>query len=115
MDRRIKWIEVGRLEDIPSQGARTLTLEAEEIAVFRTLDDRVFALRDRCPHLGGPLSQGIVHGHAVTCPLHSWVIDLDSGEAQGPDEGCAGTLPVQLEDGRIRVGVLRPGAGGDHG
>lgn len=107
MDRRITWIDVGRVEDIPVQGARTLTLESEKVAVFRTLDDRIFALRDRCPHMGGPLSQGIVHGHAVTCPLHSWVIDLASGEAKGPDEGCAGSLPVRVEGGCIRVGVTR--------
>jgi len=75
------------------------------IAVFRTVDDKFFALHDRCPHKGGPLSQGIVHGHAVTCPLHNWVIDLASGGARGPDVGCARTIAVDTSSGRVRLGL----------
>jgi len=75
-----------------------------DIALFRTVNDEVFAVRDACPHSGGPLSQGIVHGRRVTCPLHNWVIDLASGEAQAPDEGCAGTYPVRVEAGRVFLG-----------
>ena len=81
------WIDIGTLEDIPVRGARVVKTAKGCIAVFRTADDEVFALNDRCPHKGGPLSQGIVHGHSVTCPLHNWVIALDSGEAQGTDKG----------------------------
>src|SRR5690606_27394384 len=67
------WVGICALEEIPRQGARVVATERYgEVAVFRTLDDTVFALEDRCPHKGGRLSQGIVHGHAVTCPLHSW-------------------------------------------
>jgi nitrite reductase (NADH) small subunit len=76
-----------------------------EIAVFRTGDDRVFALRDSCPHRGGPLSQGIVHGGRVTCPLHDWVIDLASGAATGADEGCTATFAVRIENGEVLVEV----------
>ena len=95
------WIEVGRMEDIPRQGARVVRCEQGDIAVFRTVDDEVFALRDRCPHKGGPLSQGIVHGTRVACPLHDWKIHLDSGLAVAPDEGCAARFPVRLEGGRV--------------
>ncbi|MCW9059545.1 MAG: nitrite reductase small subunit NirD [Gammaproteobacteria bacterium] len=96
-----EWIEVGRLEDIPRQGARVVRRAQGDIAVFRTLDDEVFALRDRCPHKGGPLSQGIVHGKRVACPLHDWKIHLDSGLAVAPDEGCAARFPVRMEGGRV--------------
>ena len=89
------------LDDIPRQGARAVRQPDGDIAVFRTLDDEVFALRDRCPHKGGPLSQGIVHGHKVACPLHDWKIQLDTGVAVAPDEGCAATFPVKLEGGRV--------------
>ena len=75
------------------------------IAVFRTADDQVFALVDRCPHKGGPLSEGIVQGCAVACPLHGWVIDLDSGEAEGPDEGHAPVVAARLEGDRIWLEV----------
>jgi nitrite reductase (NADH) small subunit len=102
------WIEVGRVTDIPPAGARVVQTPRGDIAVFRTAEDEVFAIRDRCPHAGGPLSQGIVHGARVTCPLHNWVIDLASGGATGPDEGCTGTFPVQIENGAIRLGLRLP-------
>ncbi|MBI3777416.1 MAG: nitrite reductase small subunit NirD [Gammaproteobacteria bacterium] len=95
------WIAVGTLDDIPRLGARVVQTPDGDIAVFRTADDQVFALRDRCPHKGGPLSQGIVHGTRVACPLHDWKIHLDTGLAVAPDEGCAARFPVRVEDGTI--------------
>ena len=95
------WTDIGPLDAIPPLRARTVHLRGVAIAVFRTADDQVFALHDRCPHKGGPLSQGIVHGTSVTCPLHNWVIALTDGTARAPDEGCARTVPVRLEAGRI--------------
>ena len=92
-----EWIEVGSLDDIPKLGARVVSSGTGDIAVFRTAQDEVFALRDACPHKGGPLSQGIVHGKRVACPLHNWNINLDSGLAVAPDEGCAAYYPVKLE------------------
>jgi nitrite reductase (NADH) small subunit len=98
------WIKIANLDDIPRLGARVLRTDTMDIAVFRTSTDQVFALRDQCPHKGGPLSQGIVHGTTVTCPLHNWNIDLASGAAQGPDEGCAQSFPVKVEDGVVFLG-----------
>lgn len=100
-DRR--WIEVGRLGEIPRRGSRRVKGPDPDlpIAVFRTADDKVFALVDRCPHKGGPLSEGIVQGCAVACPLHGWVIHLDSGEAEAPDEGQVPVVAVKLEGDRI--------------
>lgn len=97
------WIAVGHLDDIPRRGARRIAVPggSPTIAVIRTADDAVFALLDRCPHRGGPLSEGVVQGHAVACPLHGWVIDLDSGRAEAPDEGCVQTFAVRLVDGRL--------------
>ncbi len=99
------WIEVGALADVPRQGARVVRTAEGDIAVFRTLDDEVFALRDKCPHKGGPLSQGIVHGRHVACPLHDWKIHLDTGLAVAPDEGCAASFPVKITDGRIYLSL----------
>ncbi|MGB0671808.1 MAG: nitrite reductase small subunit NirD [Rhodospirillales bacterium] len=109
-----QWIDVGAFDDIPRQGARTVQTSLGDVAVFRTLDDEVFALVDRCPHRGGPLSQGIVHGRKVACPLHNWNIDLTSGEATGADEGCTPAIPVQLDEGRVRL-YLDAEATGTHG
>jgi nitrite reductase (NADH) small subunit len=98
-----RWVEVGRLDDIPRRGARRVTRPGvpTPIAVFRTADDQVFALVDRCPHLGGPLSEGIVQGRAVACPLHGWVIGLEDGRAEAPDEGCTNTMTLKLVEDRI--------------
>jgi nitrite reductase (NADH) small subunit len=104
------WIEIGALEDIPRQGARVVRGCDGDIAVFRTLDDEVFALRDRCPHKGGPLSQGIVHGKKVACPLHDWKIHLETGMAVAPDEGCAARYPVRVDAGRVWL-MLTPEEG----
>ncbi len=106
-----EWIEVARVDDIPRQGARVVRTAAGDIAVFRTVDDEVFALLDRCPHKGGPLSQGIVHGKKVACPLHDWKIALDTGLAVAPDEGCAARFPVRVEAGRVSL-MLAPEAAG---
>jgi nitrite reductase (NADH) small subunit len=102
------WIEVGRIDDIPKLGARVIKTQDGNIAVFRNASDEIFALKDQCPHKGGPLSQGIVHGRSVTCPLHNWVLGLEDGQAQGPDEGCATTYPVKLHDNVIFISLLTP-------
>lgn len=99
------WVAVGKLSDIPRQGARCIKNGALTIAVFRTGDDRLFALEDRCPHKNGPLSQGIVHDGCVTCPLHNWVISLESGQAQGADEGQTQSYPVKLDGETILIGL----------
>ncbi len=95
------WIDIGGIDDIPARGARTVRTGGKPVAVFRTADDEIFALIDRCPHRGGPLSEGIVSGKSVACPLHNWVIDLDGGQARAPDVGCAPAIAVKLVDRRI--------------
>jgi nitrite reductase (NADH) small subunit len=99
------WVDVGALDDIPRLRSRVVATPGIDIAVFRTADDLVFALHDRCPHKAGKLSQGIVHGKSVTCPLHNWVIGLADGQAKEPDEGCSRTIPVRVENGRILLAV----------
>ncbi len=101
----LQWTLVGAVTDIPRQGARCVKRGDMTVAVFRTSDDRVFALEDKCPHKNGPLSQGIVHDGCVTCPLHNWVISLETGSAQGADEGQTASFPVKVEDGRIYLSL----------
>ena len=95
------FVDIGSLDDIPRQGARLVKTAQGCVAVFRTMDDQVFALDDRCPHKGGPLSEGIVHGTSVTCPLHNWVFALATGAAEGADAGRVRTHRVRVEAGRI--------------
>lgn len=99
------WIEVAKVDDIPVLGARTIEINNIVIAVFRNSSDQVFALKDECPHKKGPLSQGIVHGTTVTCPLHNWKISLENGEAIAPDEGCANTFETMIKEGVVYINI----------
>jgi len=99
-----EWKVICRVEDIPVLGARRVTRPAGvDVAVFRNSQDEVFALLDRCPHKGGPLSQGIVFGTSVACPLHNWTIGLDDGCARQPDEGCTPKFAVKVTDGVVHL------------
>ena len=99
------WRDVGFIDDIPRLGSRVVATARGNVAVFRTATDEIFALDDRCPHKGGPLSQGIVHGKRVTCPLHNWNIQLQDGCAIAPDQGCTKSFPVRLENGDVLLGI----------
>lgn len=103
----MSWLDIGALDEIPREGARVIKTAAGCVAVFRTATDQVFAMNDRCPHKGGPLSEGIVHGTSVTCPLHAWVFSLETGLAQGLDEGEVATYAVRLDAGRILLDTAR--------
>ncbi len=99
----MSWIDIGDVTDIPLRGARLLKTHLGCIAVFRTAETEVYAASNTCPHKGGPLSEGIVHEQSVTCPLHNWVFDLNTGQAQGADDGEVATYPVRLEGTRILI------------
>lgn len=99
------WTKVVALQDIPKLGSRLVRSAKGEIAIFRTEDDRVFALHNSCPHKGGPLSQGIVYGDKVACPLHNWRISLVDGQAEEPDEGHTACFAVKVEDGEVYLEI----------
>jgi nitrite reductase (NADH) small subunit len=99
------WKNIGPLSNIPVRGARRLCMKhlGKPVAVFRTSEDDIFALVDECPHKQGPLSEGIVAGRTVSCPLHNWVIGLDDGQALAPDEGTVQPLSVRVVEGDVYV------------
>jgi nitrite reductase (NADH) small subunit len=81
------WLDVGNISEVPYRGSRVVKTARGDIAIFKAMDGRIFALWDKCPHKGGPLSQG-----------------LESGEVQGPDGGCARKVPLKIENERIYLG-----------
>lgn len=98
------WKTICSVNDIPVLGARVVARDhAPDVAIFRSSEDKIFALLDKCPHKGGPLSQGIVFGERVACPLHNWNIELQSGCALAPDEGCTQRFSVKVEDGQVML------------
>ncbi len=102
-----QWKKICSLDEIPPLGSRRVTrAQGLDVAVFRNSEDQVFALLDRCPHKGGPLSQGIVFGTSVACPLHNWTIDMAGGCAKAPDEGCTPKFAVKVEAGAVHLDAL---------
>ena len=99
-----EWKKICLVDEIPVLGSRRVArAKGIDVAVFRNDADEVFALLDRCPHKGGPLSQGIVFGQSVACPLHNWTIDLNGGCAKAPDEGCTPKFAVKIEAGAVHL------------
>ncbi|HWO53179.1 nitrite reductase small subunit NirD [Paenibacillus sp. JTLBN-2024] len=90
-------IHIGNVSDIDRKGARTILFEGTEIALFRLADGSVLAVENKCPHKGGKLSEGMVCGRAVHCPLHDWKIDLSSGRVCEPDTGSVATYAVEVD------------------
>ncbi len=105
-----EWTLIGHVADIPRLGSRLVETAQGLIAVFRDGQDQIFALHNRCPHRGGPLSEGIVYGGRVSCPLHNWAIDLKTGQAVAPDNGCTPSVPVHVKDGAIALCLDAPQA-----
>ncbi len=101
----MSWVDVAAETEIPARGARRLLIGATPVGLFRAGDGAIFALVDRCPHKNGPLSDGVVHGRAVACPLHNWRISLETGEALGADKGCTPTIPLELRAGRVWIDI----------
>jgi nitrite reductase (NADH) small subunit len=97
------WYDLGPLVQFPLLGARVIERAQGNVAVFRTKDNQVFALLDQCPHKGGPLSQGIVFGESVSCPLHQWTINLTSGIANEPDIGCTARFETKIVNGQVHI------------
>ena len=99
-------IDIASVEDIPLRGARKIRTALGCVAIFRTAEEEIFAASDTCPHKAGPLSDGIVHGQRITCPLHNWVFDLNTGQAIGEDAAIP-TYPVRIEGGRVLIDAAR--------
>ncbi|UJR87140.1 nitrite reductase small subunit NirD [Sandaracinus amylolyticus] len=104
MDER-RWVRACAVDEIPSSGGRQVTIDGVEIAVFRTSSGKIFAVVDRCPHKGGVLSEGIVAGQRVVCPMHGWQIDLPSASAVAPDKGCVSRFPVDVRGEHVYLDV----------
>ena len=107
-----QWTVICGVNDIPVLGSRVVRRAPQvgvvptDVALFRSSEDKIFALLDRCPHKGGPLSQGIVFGERVACPMHNWHIELGSGCAMAPDVGCTQSFSVKVEHGQVSLDVL---------
>jgi nitrite reductase (NADH) small subunit len=88
--------KLGLLTQIPAGEGRTFKLGENEIAVFRTRNDEIFATQSKCPHKGGPLADGLVGNKHLICPLHELRFDLTTGHAVGSD-ACISVYSVSRD------------------
>jgi nitrite reductase (NADH) small subunit len=101
-----QWVRITHCGNIPLREGRSVRIGSREIAIFN-LGDRFLAVENRCPHKGGPLSEGIVSGSLVVCPLHSWKIDLECGAIKKPADigACVKRFSTRVEDGIVSIEV----------
>ena len=88
--------DLGLLENVPLGEGRAVIVGGRNIAIFRPRSGRVYATQADCPHLGGPLVDGILVEDSVVCPLHELRFNLKSGEPARP-------LCDRLETYEVRV------------
>lgn len=98
-------VKVAHVDEIPYQVGKEVSVDNIEIAIFRLSSGKFKAVENRCPHKQGPLSEGIVSGEFVFCPLHDWKIDLTSGDVQKPDDGCVQTYSVEVMNNEVFIRI----------
>jgi nitrite reductase (NADH) small subunit len=105
-DAEKRWVRVTSCESIPLREGKAVDVGGRYIAIFN-LGDSFLAVDNRCPHRGGPLSDGIVSGSAVICPLHAWAFNLSGGAVVNHPESqaCLVTFPARVEDGIVWVEI----------
>ncbi|WP_216907718.1 Rieske (2Fe-2S) protein [Nocardia sp. NBC_01377] len=94
---------VGHLDEIPVGEGRAYAVDGTQVAVYRLRDGTVRALDAVCPHLGGPLADGLADNHVVVCPLHGRAFDLATGAETGGGPGVCAYRATVDTDGAIRV------------
>ena len=113
------FIEVGRTSELKDGTMREILVQGHEILLAR-VGDKYYATNNRCPHMGGKLSQGKLEGTVVTCPRHGSQFDLSDGrvirwlkgsglmsrvgKALKPPSPIA-TYNVKVEDDRILIAI----------
>jgi nitrite reductase (NADH) small subunit len=101
-----KWVRITQCQNIPLREGRAVRVEGRDIAIFN-LGERFLAVDNRCPHKGGPLSEGIVSGSTVICPLHAWKLSLETGQgvSAASASSCVQTFPTRVEDGIVSIEI----------
>jgi nitrite reductase/ring-hydroxylating ferredoxin subunit len=99
-----RFVRAGPSGSVPEQGVRSVWVQARKIALLKARG-KLFACKDRCPHMGAFLSDGRAVGETVVCSWHGWTFDLASGQCVNKDWARVETYPVRVSDGEIEVGL----------
>jgi nitrite reductase/ring-hydroxylating ferredoxin subunit len=104
------WIDVGAIEDLPEDRARTVCAGGERIAVFKHRG-QISAVTNVCAHQGGPLGEGKIIDGCITCPWHGWQYRPADGRSPPPFQEKIATYQVRVVAGRVQVDprALPPG------
>jgi nitrite reductase/ring-hydroxylating ferredoxin subunit len=99
-----KWVRVAALSELPGEGiGHAVKAEGLEIALFRW-NDRVYAVEDLCPHLGFPLSEGMMYKGEVICSWHGWHVNLKDGTC-GREKERAKVWECEVREGDVFVKI----------
>jgi len=93
---------VARAEEV-APGSVTTVQAGETTLALARVGDAFYATQGHCLHLQGPLGEGRVEGHVLTCPWHGWQYDVRTGENEFDRAICLETFDVVVEDGDVKV------------
>jgi nitrite reductase (NADH) small subunit len=99
-----EFVEVCDEADIPPGTGKMFEIGRDEIGVFN-IAGKFYAIDNMCPHEGGPMSEGMVAGTVVTCPLHGWRTDVTTGESLELPGVKVNTFEVKVENGKVYIKV----------
>jgi nitrite reductase (NADH) small subunit len=99
MIQTITRIPVAHYSNLRVRSGYTIKIDDTEIALFKLTNGEVYAIENRSPHpKGGVLTEGLVSGEYVYCPVYDWKISLKDGKVQAPDEGQVRTFKVETQE-----------------
>jgi nitrite reductase (NADH) small subunit/3-phenylpropionate/trans-cinnamate dioxygenase ferredoxin subunit len=98
------FVRVGSLSTLPPGSMRPAGVDGVEIALCN-VDGEVHAIGNTCAHAGGPLAEGALHAHMVTCPWHAWEYDCRTGQNDFDPDVTVPVYPVRVEGDDILVDI----------
>ncbi len=95
---------VAHYSDLPVRAGYSVKIDNQEVALFKVTNGKVYGIENRSPHpKGGVLTEGLVSGEYVFCPVYDWKISLADGKVQAPDEGQVRTYQVEVEADNVYI------------
>lgn len=97
MNLTITRVPVANYSNLKARSGYSIKIDDKEIALFRLTNGRVYAIENRSPHpKGGVLTEGLVSGEYVYCPVYDWKISVVDGQVQAPDHGQVKTYQTEV-------------------
>lgn len=99
-----EFVTVAKLSELASGIAKAVEVNGKSIALYN-VNGTVYATDNVCLHQGGPLGEGMLEGHVITCPWHMWQYNVINGENLEDSMLKLETFPVKVEGDEIKVAL----------